>query len=65
MVLVGDRRAEEGHDAVAHHLIDGALVVVDGFDHPLEHGVEELPGILGVAIGQKLHRRPSGPQTAP
>ena len=29
VVLVGDRRAEEGHDPVAHHLVDRALVAVD------------------------------------
>ena len=56
MVLVGDRRAEERHDAVAHHLVDGALVAVDGLHHPLEDGVEELAGLLGIAVGEQLHR---------
>ena len=56
MVLVGDRRAEERHDPVAHHLVDGALVVMDGLHHPLEDGVEELPRLLGVAVGEQLHR---------
>ncbi len=56
VVLVRDRRAEERHDPVAHDLVDGALVTVDGVHHALEHGVEELPGLLGVAVGEELHR---------
>src|SRR5262245_25917690 len=34
MVLVGHRRTEEGHDAVPHDLVDGALVAMDRFHHP-------------------------------
>ena len=56
MVLVGERRAEQRHDAVAHHLVDGALVAVDGLHHPLEDRVEELARLLGVAVGEQLHR---------
>jgi hypothetical protein len=29
---------------------------VDGLHHQLEHWVEDLPGFLRIAIGQKLHR---------
>ncbi len=50
VVLVGERRAEEGHDAVAHDLVDGALVAVDRLHHPLEDGVEEPPGVFRVAV---------------
>ena len=56
VVLVGERRAEERHDPVAHDLVDRALVAVDGLHHPLEHRVEELPRLLGVAVGEQLHR---------
>ncbi len=56
VVLVGHRRAEEGHDPVAHHLVHRALVPVDGLHHPLEDGVEELPRLLGVPVGEQLHR---------
>ena len=56
MVLVGERRAEERHDPVAHHLVDGALVAVDGLHHVLEDGVEELARLLGIAVGEQLHR---------
>ena len=56
MVLVGERRAEERHDPVAHDLVDGALVAVDGLHHALEHRVEELARFLGIAVGEQLHR---------
>jgi hypothetical protein len=52
VVLVGQRCAEEGHDAIAHHLVDGALVAMHRLHHPLEHGIEDLAGVLGIAVGQ-------------
>jgi len=55
VVLMGQRRAEERHDAVAHHLVHGALVAVHGLHRPFEHGVEELPRLLGIAVGEQLH----------
>ena len=33
MVLMGDRRAKQGHNAVAQHLVDGALEAVHGLHH--------------------------------
>ena len=56
VVLVGERSAEERHDPVAHHLVHGALVAVDGLHHALEHGIEELARLLGIAVGEQLHR---------
>jgi hypothetical protein len=56
VVLVGERRAEERHDPVAHDLVDGALVAVDGLHHPLEDGIESLRRLLGIAVGEELHR---------
>ena len=56
VILVGERRAEERHDAVAHYLVDSALVAMDRLHHPLEHGVEELARLLGIAVGEQLHR---------
>ena len=57
MILVGERRAEEGHDPVAHNPVHGALVAVDRLDHAFEHRVEEeLLRILGVAVSKQLHR---------
>ena len=56
MVLVGERRPEQRHDPVAHHLVDGALVAVDRLHHAFEHRVEERPRLLGIAVGEQLHR---------
>ena len=56
MILVRERRAEEGHDPVAHDLVDGALVVVDGFHHVLEDRIEEPPRFFRIAVREELHR---------
>ena len=56
MVLMSQRRAEQGHDAVAQHLIHRALVVMDRVHHVLDHRVEEPPGLLGILVGQELER---------
>ena len=56
MILVGQRRAEERHDPVAHDLVHRALVAVDRLHHALEDGVEELARLLGIAVGEQLHR---------
>ena len=52
VILVGQRGAEERHDPVAHDLVDRTLVAVDRFHHPFEHGIENLPPLLGIAVGQ-------------
>ena len=56
MVLVRDRGPEERHDTVAHDLVDGPFVAMDGLHHPLEHRIQELPRLLGIAVGEELHR---------
>jgi hypothetical protein len=48
--------AATSHDAVAHDLFDCALVAVDGVHDVLEDGIEAFPGLLGVPIGENLHR---------
>jgi hypothetical protein len=55
-LLVGQRRPEQCHDAIAHDLVDGAFVAVDRLHHVLEDGVEELPRFLGIAVSKQLHR---------
>ena len=55
VIFVGERGAEESHDAVAHDLVDGAFVVVDGLHHALQDGVEQVARLLGVALGEQLH----------
>ena len=53
VIFMGARRAEEGHDAVAHDLVDRALVAVDGLHHAFEDGIEELARLLGIAVGEE------------
>jgi hypothetical protein len=56
VILVRERRAKQRHDPIAHHLVDRALVAVDGLHHPLENGVEDLARLLGITIGEQFHR---------
>jgi len=56
VVLMGEWRAEEGHDPIAHDLVDGSLVVMDCFHHSLEHRVKDLARLCRVAVGQQFHR---------
>ena len=56
MVLMCERSTEQGHDAVAHHLVHGALVTVDRLYHPLEHGIKKLSRFFRVPVDQQLHR---------
>ena len=58
VVLVRERGAEERHDAVAHDLVDGALVAVHRLHHALEDGVQELARLLRVAVGEQLDASP-------
>ena len=53
--LVRHGSSEQSHDSVAHHLIDGALVAMDGLHHLLEYRIEDLPRLLGIAVGEQLH----------
>src|SRR5713101_288315 len=56
MVLMGQGGAKQGHDAVAHDLVDGAVITVDGLDHSCQHWIEQLARLLRVSISQQLHR---------
>ena len=53
-----DRRAEQRHDPVAHHLAHRAAVLLDGFAHVLEHRIEQLARLFRIAVGD---RAPSSP----
>ena len=39
---MGHGGPEQGHDAVAQHLVDGAFKAVHGVHHPVQSRVEEL-----------------------
>jgi hypothetical protein len=56
MIFMRDRGPKERHDAVAHDLVDRALIAVDGCHHPFQHGIKELPRLLRIAIGKELQR---------
>jgi hypothetical protein len=56
MVFMRDRGPKQRHDPVAHDLVHRPLVAVHGRHHAFEHRVEEVAGLLGVAVGQQLHR---------
>jgi hypothetical protein len=56
VILVRNRRPEERHDPVPHHLIHRALVTMDRFHHVLKHWVKDLSSLLRIAVCEKLHR---------
>ena len=55
VVLVRQRRPKQRHDAIAHDLVDRPFITVHGRHHALEHGVQQLSGLFGVAVGEQLH----------
>src|SRR6266436_3017829 len=56
VILMGNRRAEKGHDAVAHHEVHGPLVVMHRLHHAIEHRLEDGTRLLRIAFGDQLHR---------
>ena len=55
MILMSNGGAKERHDAVPHDLIDRPLVAVHGGHHVCQDRIEELPSLLGIALGQQFH----------
>ena len=39
---MGNGGTEEGHNAIAQHLVDGAFIAVHGVHHNVDGGIEEL-----------------------
>jgi hypothetical protein len=56
MIFMGDRRAKQRHNPIAHDLVHGAFIAMHGRHHAFQHRVENRPGVFGVALGQQLHR---------
>jgi len=56
MVLVGDRRAEDGHDAVAGELVDGAREALDCAGEDGEEALHDLAPLLRVLPLGEVHR---------
>jgi hypothetical protein len=55
VILVSQGRTEERHDAIAHDMIDRALVAMHGFHHPFKDGIEKSACFFRVAISEQLH----------
>ena len=53
---MSQRCAEQSHDPVAHHLVDGTFVAMHRLDHLLQHRVEQGTGVFGIAVGEQFHR---------
>ena len=56
MILVRDRRAEQGEDSIAGRLHDVAVVAMDRIDHQLERGIDERARLLGIEVLHQVHR---------
>src|SRR5262245_5670557 len=56
VIFVRQWRAEQRHDAITEHLVDGTLIAMHGLHHALQHRVEKAASLLGVAVGEELHR---------
>ncbi|OQA95233.1 MAG: hypothetical protein BWY25_02489 [Chloroflexi bacterium ADurb.Bin222] len=54
VILVGYRRAEDGHQAVAGKFIHQAVVVVDGSHHQAQKVVDELEHRFGIEGGREM-----------
>ena len=56
VVLVGNGRAKQGHNAIAEHLIDRALEAVHGLHHQADGWVQELLGRFRIKTFDELGR---------
>jgi hypothetical protein len=54
MVLMGDRRPEQGHDAIAQELVHRALKAVHGVHHVVQGRIQELLRRFGVEVFDQL-----------
>ena len=54
VVLVGNGGTEQGHNAIAEHLVHRALEAVHGVHHAVQRRVEELLGGFGVEAANQL-----------
>src|SRR5262245_29115374 len=48
VVFMRQRRTEQGHDPVTHHLVYGSFVAMHGFHHLFENRIKNLPGFLWI-----------------
>jgi len=53
MFFMRNRCTKQGHNPVAHDVVDRSFVAVHGRHHELQHRVEELSRLFGVALSHK------------
>src|SRR5262249_23646688 len=58
VVLVRQRRSEESHDAVTQYLVDGSFIAMHGIHHEMQHRIDDLLRLFGIAVFDQLHRVP-------
>src|SRR5205823_14765288 len=55
MILMRDRRAKKGHDAVAGVLVDRAFEAVHALSEELEEAVHDLVPLFGIDLRGEIH----------
>ena len=54
VIFVRHRGAEERHDAVAEHLVDGAFIAMHGVHHGVQGRVQESARLFRIKVGDQL-----------
>jgi hypothetical protein len=54
MIFMGNRRAKQGHNAVAQDLIHGTLKAVYGVHHDVDSGIKQLLGSFWIEVFDQL-----------
>ena len=55
VILVRQRRSEQSHDPVTHHLVHRTFEVVHRFHHVLDDRIEKLARFFRIAVSEQLH----------
>ena len=56
VVIMGERSAKQGKDAITRLLHDISVVAMDRVDHQLERGIDSGTGLFRVEVLHQLHR---------
>ena len=56
MVFMGNGGPKQGHNAIAEHLVDGALEAVHRVHHVVDGGIEELLGGFRIEAADEFGR---------
>jgi hypothetical protein len=55
MIFMGNGCPEQGHDPIAHDLVHGPFIAMDGCHQAFQHRIEELAGLLRITVSQDFH----------